>query len=85
MEKEIRAKGLFKVFRCLMCVLFLLLLAMNTVSALNCDDPADETEGLICQIKTHLPEPDDPRLEELKNLSVTKWCTHCHEQKNATP
>jgi hypothetical protein len=85
MEREIPINRLFKILRCLMCVLLLLLLAMNTVSALDCDDPADETENLICQIKTHLPEPDDPRLDELKNLPTIKWCTHCHEGKDVHP
>lgn len=86
MEKEISVNRLFKLFECIMCVLLLILLAINTVSAaLDCVEP-DPTDELICQIKTHLPEPqDDPRLEELRGLPTTKWCTHCHEAKNVNP
>lgn len=87
MEKEILVNRLFKLVKCFMCVLLLSLLAINPVSAvLDCDKPKDDTDKLICQIRMHLPEPqDDPRLEELRELSTTKWCTHCHEAKNVNP
>ena len=86
MEKQIVANGLFKVFKYLMCVLLLLLLALNTVSALNCENPADETEKLICQIKTHLPQPqNDPRLNELRGLPTTEWCIYCHTKGRHNP
>jgi hypothetical protein len=86
MEKEISVNRLFKLVKCFMCVLFLSLLAINPVSAvLDCDNPK-EVDKLICQIRMHLPEPqDDPRLEELRGLPTTKWCTHCHAEKNSNP
>jgi hypothetical protein len=86
MEKEISVNRLFKLFKCFMCVLFLYFLAINPVCAvLDCVEP-DPTDEVICQIKMHLPEPqDDPRLEELRGLPTTKWCTHCHEAKNVNP
>ena len=86
MEKEISVNRLLKLVKCFTCVLFLSLLAINPVSAvLDCDDPKD-VDKLICQIKMHLPEPqDDPRLEELRGLPTTQWCIHCHAERNSNP
>lgn len=87
MEKEISVNRLLKLVKCFMWVLVLSLLTINPVSAdLDCDKPKDGIDKLICEIKMHLPEPqDDPRLEELRGLPTTKWCTHCHEAKNVNP
>ena len=86
MEKEITANRLFKVFKCFMCFLFFYFLSINPVSAvLDCVEP-DPIDEQLCQIRMHLPEPqDDPRLEELRGLPTTKWCTHCHEAKKVNP
>jgi hypothetical protein len=86
MKKEITANRRFRVFKCFMCLVFLYFLSIDPVSAvLDCVEP-DPIDEQICQIKMHLPEPqNDPRLEELRELPKTKWCTHCHEVKNVNP